>query len=517
MRIARPMYVNRGLPLVVALVAAVVATSAPAALIVPPGFDVHVVARGFNEPVAIAFTPDGRLFVVERGGLIHIVTTDGDILPAPFIDLSAEVETSGDRGLMNIALHPSFSTTPWLYLVYAAKIPPTDPPIFGIAPTYGRLVRVLADAAQSGNVANLDSMEILIGQSPDEGFIHCYASHLVGTIEFANDASLFVGMGDGAHFEEADAGGQDAACFAPPLFDPVHDVGAFRAQHLDSQAGKILRIDPETGGGLPTNPYWTGNAADVRSKVWAYGLRNPFHFVLQPGTGSPERLWIADVGWLEWEEIDVADGGENFGWPCRDGPVLNADYQPLTPAHSGCDTIETPGNPGPLTGPVAWFHHFNKALSGPPGVISRCILAGAFYQGDRYPPPYRGKLFIGDHVYSWINVVDPDTLNSPGPNGALSVQPLATGAGRPVGFATHPDTGDVYYIPYQQNRIHHIEWVSPPADIDFDADVDLVDFARFQSCVAAGIQPGCAAFNADADNDVDVFDFDAFRDAVGQH
>lgn len=488
-----------------------------AALVVPPGFEVRVVARGFNEPVAMEFTPDGRLFVVERGGKILVVTPNGEILPQPFIDLSAEVETTGDRGLMNIAFHPSFTTTPWVYLVYAVKVPPQDPPIFGIAPTYGRLVRVQADAAQGGNIAKLDTFEVLIGQSPHDGFIHCYASHLVGTIEFANDGTLFVGMGDGGRFEEADAGGQDPACFMPPLFDPVHDLGAFRAQHLDSQAGKILRVDPETGGGLPGNPFWTGNAGDVRSKVWAYGLRNPFHFVPQPGTGSPERLWIADVGWVDWEEIDVADGGENFGWPCRDGPVLNADYQQVTPAHSGCGTIGTPDNPGPLTGPVAWFHHLNGALSDPPGVISRCILAGAFYMGHRYPPQFRGKLFIGDHVYSWINVLDPDLLTAPGPSGASVVQTFATGAGRPVAFATHPTTGDVYYIPYLQDRIHHIQWDSPPTDVDFDGDVDLVDFGHFQACTAEPVKTGCEPFNADGDSDVDLFDFDVFRRAVGSY
>lgn len=95
-------------------------------------------------------------------------------------------------------------------------------------------------------------------------------------MQFGHDGTLLVSAGDGAHFDTADPGGLDSDCFGPGLFGPDEDIGAFRSQYLDSLAGKILRIDPATGLGLPSNTHWTGNGADNPSRVWANGVRNPF-------------------------------------------------------------------------------------------------------------------------------------------------------------------------------------------------------------------------------------------------
>lgn len=96
-----------------------------------------------------------------------------------------------------------------------------------------------------------------------------------------------------------------------------------RVQDLDSLAGKILHVT-RAGMGVPSNPFWTGDARANRSKVWAYGLRNPFRLALRPVTSVP---YVGDVGWDDFEEIDVAPRGAKLGWPCYDGRTRARFYR----------------------------------------------------------------------------------------------------------------------------------------------------------------------------------------------
>src|SRR6185503_13125680 len=97
-------------------------------------------------------------------------------------------------------------------------------------------------------------------------------------------------------------------CFTAGRTDAFENIGAFRAQSLTSLAGKVLRINPVDGTGYPSNPYWDGNPLSKRSRIWVYGLRNPFRIQVRPGTGNasptagdPGTLYIGDVGWNTWE------------------------------------------------------------------------------------------------------------------------------------------------------------------------------------------------------------------------
>src|SRR4029077_5924437 len=103
---------------------------------------------------------------------------------------------------------------------------------------------------------------------------------------WGRDGSLLCSMGDGAQFNGMDDGGQDNQMFGPQKANPYEDVGAFRSQNLWSMDGKVLRINPADGHGYPSNPFWDGQPMSVRSRTWAYGLRNPFRFAVRPGTGS---------------------------------------------------------------------------------------------------------------------------------------------------------------------------------------------------------------------------------------
>lgn len=488
-------------------------------LVLPPGFEVEIVAAGLEKPTGFAIAPDGRIFVANSNGTVQVVQ-NGAVLPVPFIDITDEVGSAGHRGLLGIALDPDFANTPWVYLLYAVDPIPGPPDESATTPTFGRLVRYRADPKTGGNTAIPTSRQVLLGQEPAQGFIHCFTTHAVGTLRFAGDGTLFVGSGDGAHFSgPPDAGGLDPECFTPPLFDPIHDIGAFRAQHLGTMAGKILRIDPATGLGLPSNPYWTGHAADVASKVWLYGLRNPFRFNIKPDSGTPETLYIGDVGWTQWEELDVAHGGENFGWPCFEGFEEATAYTAAQPAHSGCDTLETPGNPGPLTPPIITWHHNDPNLSNPPGYTGDVATGGVFYTGTCYPPAYRGAYFYADYLEEWIRVLHVDDNDK-----LIDTQPFATGADRPTDFATHPVTGDIYYIArhFTNGReIRRIHYPQPLADADQDCDVDLTDFGAFQRCFTGpdgNVTPPCALYDLDGDNDIDLDDFESFQPLVtGPH
>ncbi len=482
------------------------------AITLPDCFDSLVIADGFVQPMAIAFAPGERIFVAEKNGRVWIVD-NGVRLPLPFIDLIDEVGNAHDRGMLGLALAPDFTTDPWVYLLYVVDPVPGQPDESGTTPSFGRLVRYLADPLTGGDTALLSSRQVLIGELPADGFIHCYSSHAVGTVLFAPDGSLIVGTGDGASFTQTDAGGLHPACFVPPLFDPLHDVGAFRAQHLGSLAGKILRIDPSTGEGLSDNPFWTGDAAEVQSKVWVYGLRNPFRFSLRPGSGVPGTLYIGDVGWRDWEEVEVAHGGENFGWPCYEGTVVQASYFSAQPAHSDCTTLETPANPGPVTPPLITWHHSGAGSSIPPGYKGRCAIGGSFYTGTSYPPEYQGRYFFADFVNDWIMVLEVDQADQ-----FVSLTSFAGEAAKPVAFQTHPTTGDLHYVSLATGEIRRITYTQPvPADADRDCDVDLVDYRGLQGCFTGeggqAVGP-CLSFDSDLDGDVDLTDFAAFQVAL---
>jgi len=477
--------------------------------VLPPGFEVVTVASGFLRPVGIAFSADGRLFVAEQRGLVWVVE-GGRRLTEPFIDLREEVGYGGERGMLGIALEPEFLRDRHVFLLYAVDPiygEPDEPPD---TCTFGRLTRYTGTLESRGNVADLDSRNVLIGERPAEGFPICYTSHGVGGLGFAADGTLFVGAGDGAHHNGPDAGGRDTGCFGPNMFSPDQDIGAFRAQYLDSLAGKILRIDPVTGEGVPSNPFWTGDGRQARSKVWVSGLRNPFRFAVRPGSGSPEVVYIGDVGWHGYEEVSVARGGENFGWPCYEGPAAAPDYPSLAPLHSGCDTIGTPPNPGALAGPLVTWHHTDATMSVPPGYRGTCAIGGAFAGQSSYPPPYGGKYYFGDFVSGWVKVLEVDeqdrfvALRHFGVLGESASQLIA-----------HPLNGDLHYPSVYTGRVRRIRLLR--GDLDGDADVDLADFLLFQLCfagpnapAASSCPPGVTA-DLDEDGDVDLVDFAFFR------
>lgn len=452
-------------PLRIAFLAGAVAAlsvSYAEAVVVPPNFVVENAVPNvtFEIPTRIAFLPDGRMLVAEKRGRVWMVA-NGVRNPVPFWESEDEVLNEGDRGLLAVAADPGFATNRRVYFLYVV-----DPDTNGVdsdTDSFGRLTRYTVSTTNP-DVVDMSSRTVLIGTGWADAPVVGSTSHSAGDLGFGRDGSLFVSFGDGAHFTGVDAGGLDPPLFEPGRASPLEDIGAFRAQWIGSLSGKILRIDPGTGHGYPSNPFWDGNPLSVESRVWCYGLRNPFRFARRPGTGhtdpslgQPGTLYIGDVGWQFWEEHDVArTGGLNFGWPCYEGANPQPSYQAANPAHHSCDSLGLGDDDGVLTGPSVWYHHMNPQSSVPNGLQGNTSIGGAFYTGNIYPPLYQNHYFIADFGWEWIKLAQVDENDN-----ILSVTPFAEAADGPVDIEAHPIVGDLFYVAILAGEVRRIRWTGP--------------------------------------------------------
>src|SRR5882762_7147311 len=347
------------------------ATNSILAATLPPGFSETVIpAPGggtWNGVVGVSFESNGRMYAWERIGRLWL-KDPGDASFTLLLDISEEVGGYEDYGLLGVALDPAFRANGYIYCLYEVdrhylmnfgtpSYNPNSNEYF--AATIGRLTRYTCRSSDGFRSVDPASRLILIGETKQTGIPICSDTHGVGSLVFGEDGTLLVSAGDGASAWAADIGGTQPVSYAPQaladgIIRPKEDVGAFRAQLVDSHNGKVLRIDPATGNGLPSNPYYdAANPRSPRSRVWALGLRNPFRMGLQPNTGShfppdgnPGVLYLGHVGWSTWEALDVVTGAkQNFGWPIYEGLSLNSPYNvnvanqdapnPLFPA-TGC-------------------------------------------------------------------------------------------------------------------------------------------------------------------------------------
>ena len=292
---------------------------------------------GLTAATAMTQAPDGRWFIAEQGGTLR-VHKNGFLLPTPFLSLS--VDSTVERGLIGVALHPNFSVNGFVYVHYTT----------GTAPVHNRVSRFTAipsnsDVASVGSEVPLIDLPNLVA-----------GNHNGGAIHFGTDGKLYVGVGDNA-------------------------VGT-NAQDPTSPLGKLLRLNED--GSLPTdNPFPTRTG--LAKFIWASGLRNPFTFAVQPGTG---RIHINDVGEGTWEEINVGGAGANYGWPVTEGPTTAAGQ--TAPLFAYKHTATAP----PGIGPGGFF-------------TGTAIAGGAFYPSTGpFPAGFHGNYFFGDFGSSTIGVID---------------------------------------------------------------------------------------------------------------
>ena len=304
-----------------------------------------VAASGLSSPVHLTSPPgDGRLFIVQKGGAIKIVD-DGTTLPTPFLDITSEVTSGGEKGLLSMAFHPDYETNGRFFVYYSS---PDVPATCGGEPTCNH-TSVVAEYGVSGdpNVASTaETVIIEVGQP--------YSNHNGGQIEFGPDGYLYVGLGDGGSGN-----------------DPLN-----AAHNTSNLLGSILRLDVDSGAPYvspPSNPFVGVSGAD---EIWAYGLRNPWRFAF-----DGETIYIGDVGQNAFEEVDavsIADGtGADFGWRTFEGDSCTGND----------GTCSTAG----LTFPVLDYSHSDGCS----------VTGGRVYRGTELPDLV-GHYFYADYCSTWI-------------------------------------------------------------------------------------------------------------------
>lgn len=320
----------------------------------PPGFVDLQISDGWNQVCGLTFGKAGtpysdRLFVWEKSGLVWLVE-NGVRLSTPLLDIREEVGDWNDFGLLGFATDPDYHINGYIYVYYVVDYyhlkffgtPQYDPTAtWTNIDTISRVTRYTANAADGFRTVDPASRHILIGEGMGSGPPVLHLSHGACALAFGTDGTLMVSTGDGASFQNLDIGGPRPSSSNTGLPDGIittkEDVGCFRSQLIDSLNGKILRIDPATGDGIPSNPYYDSTRPrSAQSRVWALGLRNPCRMVLRPGTGvtdpaagNPGVFYLGDVGLDNFEELNVCTGPtQNFGWPVFEGlePCTNFGF-----------------------------------------------------------------------------------------------------------------------------------------------------------------------------------------------
>ncbi|MGD8375397.1 MAG: DUF2341 domain-containing protein, partial [Acidobacteriota bacterium] len=483
----------RILPLLLLLAAAV--ARVPAATL-PEGFQEEVVFTGLTAPTNVEFAPDGRIFVAEKSGLVKVFDGLSDPAPDVLADLRVQVHDFWDRGLLGLAVDPNFPASPYVYVLYTYNFDPLDPSL--AMPLWPDSCPTPPGATGDGCVVNgrVSRLEVgpgntLVGSESvliENRWCQQYPSHSLGDLVFDDhERVLYLSAGDGASFNWADYGQGGGGTGSPTPRNPCDDPptgrggtqttptaegGALRSQDIRSPGdpvsldGSVLRIDPDTGLAPMTNPLWGGDPED--DLIIAHGLRNPFRMTVRPGT---HEVWIGDVGWNNWEEINrIADSEdavvENFGWPCYEGAGRQGQYDGNN--LDLCESLYAAGASA-VTAPFLAYPHSSTVAPGTAPIQcsktgSSSIAGLAFQEGNAYPAAYAGALFFGDYSRDCLWVMFPDGSGLPDPS---TVTGFIDAAANPVDVEMGPD-GLIYYVDLDGGRVLRVNYFStnePPVAV----------------------------------------------------
>lgn len=398
------------------------------------GFRLETAQSGFDLPTSAAVADAGLVLVSEKSGVVKALSSDGAggwELPREVLDLRDLVFDEGDAGLVGIAVDPDFADTGFVYLSHALD-EGTDPS--------GWKSQQVARYHWDGTRLDPASRHVVLGSVTGSA---CHApqnvrtpdcmpllgsAHTVGDLAFDGSGNLLVGVGD-------------SALSPGELKARTH---ALRVQDPEVLVGKVLRVDPQSGRGVPGNPMYAGDGSANSSRVLAMGLRNPFRFVV-----VGDHVVLGDVGESSFEEIDVvhldqpAGAPANYGWPCLEAgmPTDLGDVEdPDNPWHA-CAAVRDDETEAPA-------HAYEHTTGG------GSITAGLPLDGSGYPESVRGLFLYGDYAQNHLRTVSlpHGGVASPGPAIADS-----TAAGGPVKIFRGPD-GWAWTISIYTGSLQRLTW-----------------------------------------------------------
>jgi glucose/arabinose dehydrogenase len=330
-----------GLGLSLNLAVAASACSSQSGPTLPQGTGARLleVASGLSVPLYLTSPPNDahRLFIVEKTGGVRVVK-DGTLLVTPFLDLSGKVSSGGEQGLLGLAFDPNYASNGRFFVHYTDAAGDTRVSSFQVSAN--------PDVADAGS-----EQVILTATQP-------YSNHNGGQLVFGPDGMLYLGLGDGGASGDPQGRGQD----------------------LSDLLSSVIRIDVRAGPSYivpPDNPFVA--QAGARPEIWSYGLRNPWRFSFDRGTGD---LYIADVGEGRFEEVDIspaaggAGKGANYGWSRMEGNHCFPSGQ--------CDQVG-------LTSPAYEYSHSNG-----------CSITGGYVYRGSAIPALQGLYFFADYCQGWV-------------------------------------------------------------------------------------------------------------------
>lgn len=542
-RVRRGVIVAVVLAVAAGMLAAVPPTErADAAL--PPGFTSTPVFTGLTLPTAMAFSPDGKVYVAQKNGVIRVYPSASSDNGTTFLNLSSRVFNSYDRGLLGLTVDPRLGNGTghdFVYVLYAKDAPPGEnPPVWNDdCPTppgphtdgcvvSGTLSRIPVNANGTAGTE-----QILI----DNEWCQQFTSHSIGHLAFGPDGFLYVTGGEGASYDNPDWGQFGGSlngsptpknpCGDPPggkgvaNTSPTARGGSMRSQSPRRPAGEarvlngaLLRINPDSAAGVPGNPLYNSSAPSSNaSRILAYGLRNPFRFTTRPGTSE---TWIGDVGLGDWEEINrvttaTPTRAPNFGWPCLENQTHLAGFRDL----NMCSALYNDTVDPPTSAFFAFQHYVPVNANDTCGFNDGSAISGlAFYSGTRYPAAYSKALFFGDQARNCMYVMFAGANGLPDPTTTRTFIDDADNP-FPVDLEVDPISKDIFYVNIGDGTVNRISYASsnrPPV-------------AAASATPTSGAAPLAVKLNGSASSDPDgdtltySWDMDGngtFGDATGR-
>jgi len=398
-----------------------------------------LMAEELIAPIALKTLADGsgRLLVADQAGVVYLLGKDGVRSEKPFLDLRSKIVPLGkgmeERGLLDLALHPQFSSNHRFYVVYSA-------PKRAAAPVDWDHTAHLSEFKVSEHDAGevlADSERVMLQiDEPDW-------NHNSGRIAFGPDGYLYMTVGDGG---------------APNDVGRRGHAPEGNGQNLRTLLGKVLRIDVDKGDpySIPAdNPFADG--VNGLREIYAYGVRNPWGFSFD--RGGTHDLILTDVGQDRWEEINLIVKGGNYGWRVREG---YDGFDPKSTNTAPKDAPKVGANGQPFIDPVMVY----KTLRGTgkePGSYGVTITGGYVYRGKALPQLTGQYVFadwsksMGFAAGTLLVASGPDHANSEGKWTSQSLPLKDQPDGRIAGFIWalgQDDEGELYVLTNGANMVN---------------------------------------------------------------